>query len=110
MNRAQTGWLGEWQAALYLRAHGMRIVSRRFRAGHWEIDLIARDGDTLVFVEVKTRPRGEANDGLRAVTAAKRRHLRAAAAAYLAAHPADSVRFDVIEITAAGLAHIKNAF
>ena len=110
MNRWQIGWLGEWQAARYLKRRGMRILARRFRASHGEIDLIARDGETLVFVEVKTRPRGGINDGLRAVNADKRRHLRSAAAAYLTAHPAASVRFDVIEITAAGLRHIKNAF
>ena len=110
MNGYKTGLRGEGRAALYLQLHGMRILERRFRVPHGEIDLIARDGDCTVFVEVKARPRGEAGDGLAAVNAEKRRRLRYAANAYLAVHPAVQVRFDVIEITAVGLRHIKNAF
>ena len=110
MNQQEIGLLGEWQAARYLKKQGMRIVARRYRAAHGEIDLIARDGDALVFVEVKARPKGTLHDGARAVNADKRRHLRSAASAYLAAHPCPRVRFDVVEITAAGPRHIKNAF
>ena len=110
MNRQETGLLGEWRAAQYLKRHGMRILERRFRAGHDEIDLIAREGETVVFVEVKARPRGRLTDGARAVDQDKRRHLRDAAYCYLARHPAGQVRFDVVEITAAGIRHIKNAF
>lgn len=110
MNGFKTGLWGERRAALYLLFHGMRILERRWRAPHGEIDLIARDGDCTVFVEVKSRPRGEAGDGLMAVNAEKRRRLRYAAEAYLAAHPAHQVRFDVVEITADGLRHMKNVF
>ena len=110
MNRRQIGLLGEWQAAVYARRQGMRIVKRRFRAGHGEIDLIAWDGSVLVFIEVKARPRGGLLAGARAVDAEKRRNLRDAARMYLSAHPANDVRFDVMEITAAGIRHIKNAF
>ena len=110
MNRWEIGLLGEWQAARFLKKQGMRILARRFRTGHGEIDLIGRDGETLVFIEVKARPGGRLNDGLRAVGPDKRRHLRSAAAVYLAAHPAPRTRFDVVEITAAGPRHIKNAF
>ena len=110
MNRQKTGLLGEWRAALYLRRQGMRIVARRFRAAHGEIDLIAREGDALVFIEVKSRPQGQLLAGARAVNQDKRRHLRQAAQVYLSAHPAESARFDVIEISAAGVRHIRNAF
>ena len=110
MNGFKTGLRGEKWAALYLRLHGMRILERRYRVPHGEIDLIARDGDCTVFVEVKSRPRGEAGDGLAAVNAEKRRRLRYAAEAYLAAHPAHQVRFDVVEITSDGLRHMKNVF
>ena len=58
MNRQAAGMLGEWRAALYLLRRGMRILKWRYRAGHHEIDLIAQDGNTLVFVEVKARPSG----------------------------------------------------
>jgi len=110
MSSFLTGLRGERRAARYLRRQGMRILEKRYRARHGEIDLIARDGDAVVFVEVKARPRGNAGDGLTAVNGEKRRHLRYAAACYLQSHPADGVRFDVVEITSAGISHIKNAF
>ena len=102
--------IGEARAALYLRKKGMRVLARRYRAGHGEIDLVARDGETLVFVEVKTRIKGRMDEGFRAVNAQKRERLFSAAQAYMAAHGAKQARFDVIEISAAGLRHMKNAF
>ena len=105
-----TGLQGEKQAAAYLKKQGMRILHTRFRTVHGEIDLIAKDQDTLVFVEVKTRPTGAEGAGLMAVNAKKRGHLRYAAQCYLQAHPCEQARFDVIEISAAGLRYIKNAF
>ena len=110
MNIGQIGLLGEMKAARFLRRQGMRILARRYRAAHGEIDLIARDKNTLVFTEVKYRPKGGMGDGLFAVNRDKMEHIRKAAAVYLQAHPADEIRFDVIEISAAGLRHIKNAF
>ena len=110
MNIRETGLLGEMRAAAYLRKQGMRILEKRWRAAHGEIDLIAREGNTLVFVEVKTRPRGRLDSGLAAVNAEKRGHLRSAAWQYLRLHGDAPFRFDVIEISAAGLRHIKNAF
>ncbi|MBQ7656518.1 MAG: YraN family protein [Clostridia bacterium] len=105
-----TGLLGEKQAAAYLKKQGMRILHTRFRTPHGEIDLIAQEKDTLVFVEVKARPNGKAGDGLMAVNAKKRGHLRYAALYYLQSHPWEQVRFDVVEISADGLRHVKNAF
>ena len=110
MNIQKTGWLGEVRAAAFLRRQGMRILARRYRTAHGEIDLIVREGTTIVFVEVKTRPRGHLDSGLMAVNAEKRGHLRSAARAYLRAHGEAAFRFDVVEISAAGLRHIKNAF
>ncbi len=110
MNIGETGLLGELRAAAYLKRQGLRIVARRWRAAHGEIDLIAREGNTLVFVEVKTRPKGHLDSGLKAVNAEKRGHIRSAAREYLRRHGEARVRFDVIEISAAGLRHIKNAF
>lgn len=88
----------------------MRILRARYRAPHGEIDLIVQDGDTLCFIEVKARLEGRLGDGVAAVTADKRRRVRLAAAQYLAAHPAQQVRYDIVEITAAGVRHLKNAF
>lgn len=111
MSNQDTGWLGELRAAVYVRRHGMRVLARRYRAGHGEIDLIAREGDTLVFIEVKSRPRGKIGDGARAVNGEKQRRIRSAARQYVSAHPwPGGFRFDVIEISAAGLRQIKNAF
>ena len=110
MNAQKTGWLGEMRAAAFLRGQGMRILKKRWRTAHGEIDLIARDGNTLVFVEVKTRPRGRLDSGLTAVNAEKRGHIRSAARDYLRGRGETPFRFDVIEISAAGLRHIKNAF
>lgn len=110
MNVGEIGLLGEWQAARFLRRQGMRILAKRYRALHGEIDLIARDGDTLVFAEVKYRPKGAMGEGILAVNREKTEHIRRAASVYLQSHPCDSIRFDVIEISAAGLRHIKNAF
>ncbi len=84
-------------AAWYLRAKFYRILARRYRTPLGEIDLIARRGRTVVFVEVKSRPTGEA--GLEAVTAKSRQRIARAAALWLAAHPAAAgldQRFDVI--------------
>ncbi len=96
----------------YLRAAGMTELDRRYRAADGEIDLIARDGETVVFVEVKYRPSGRQGDGLAGVTPAKRRRMTNAAQVWLTAHDAldHAARFDVIEITADGLLHIPNAF
>jgi putative endonuclease len=110
MNVQKIGLLGELRAAAYLKRQGMRILEKRWRAAHGEIDLIARVGAAIVFVEVKTRPRGPLDSGLCAVNAEKRRHLRSAALDYLRGREETDHRFDVIEITAAGLRHIKNAF
>ena len=110
MSVREIGLLGEWRAAKYLKQQGMRILEKRYHAGRCEIDLIALEGDTLVFVEVKTRPQGMLTEGARAVNQEKRRHLFTAAQVYLSSHPAQNVRFDVIEISAAGVRHIRNAF
>ena len=56
MNAYSIGVLYELKAARYLRRQGCRVIARRYRAADGEIDLIARDGDTLAFIEVKARP------------------------------------------------------
>lgn len=106
----QTGLMGEFKAMRFLKKQGMKILAFRYRTRHGEIDLIARDGNETVFIEVKSRPSGKMGEGIRAVNQEKRQHLRYAAKCYLSAHPASSFRFDVIEISAAGLRHFKQAF
>jgi len=80
MNR---GAAAEALAAQFLQARGIRIVARNYRCRGGEIDIIAREGPTLVFVEVRLR-RGNAFGGAAAsITAAKRRRLSFAARHYL---------------------------
>ena len=91
MSRATdaVGAYGERVAVRTLTDAGMSIIDRNWRCAAGEIDIVALDGSTLVFCEVKTR-RGEATGApAEAVTAAKVRRLRALAAVWLAAHPAD---------------------
>ena len=64
MTAFSEGLLGEWRARAYLRRQGMAVLAQRYRAPHGEIDLIARDQQAIVFVEVKARPRGTMGVGL----------------------------------------------
>ena len=96
--KARGDW-GEAFTADYLRAHGYEIVAWQYRCRFGEIDLIARDGETLCFVEVKLRDRVDYGLPREFVTAAKQRRLRITAQFYLATHDPDArCRFDVAEV------------
>lgn len=110
MNITSIGLIGEWKAARHLKKQGFSILQKRYRTDHGEIDLIAKDGDTIVFVEVKHRPSGRMGEGFQAIDKQKKKRLHYAAACYLASRPHSSVRFDAVEITSSGLRHIRNAF
>lgn len=96
------GRRGEAIAAEYLQANGLTIVDRNWRCQQGEIDLIARDGGELVFVEVKTRSSVAFGHPLEAVTAVKLARLRRLAAAWCDAHPGshDAIRIDAIGVIA----------
>jgi putative endonuclease len=111
-------WLGdrgEREASRFLRSKGFRILQRGYRTARGEIDLIARDGDTLVFVEVKSRRAGVPAE---AVTLEKQRRLTLAALAFLKKYRLleQRCRFDVVAIVwpdgrhAPAIDHIANAF
>jgi putative endonuclease len=111
-------WLGdrgERAAARYLRRLGMRVLTRGYRTPLGEIDLIARDGPTLVFVEVKTRTHGTPAE---AVTPAKQHRLTLAALHFLRRYHVLEVpcRFDVVAIVwpddrrPPAIEHIPHAF
>ncbi len=96
---SHAGRAGEEAAARYLEALGFRILKRNLRGPGAEIDIVARDGATLVFVEVKTRRSGRFGSALGAVDARKRARIRALAADFLQFVPgAGAVRFDVVTI------------
>jgi putative endonuclease len=97
VNRAQRGRAGEDAAAALLEAQGYRIVGRNVRLPGGEIDIIARDGETVVFVEVKARAGGSFGSAVAAVDARKRATLRALATDWLQiAAPRARARFDVV--------------
>jgi putative endonuclease len=97
-SRNELGAEGERRAADHLAARGYRIIARNVRAGGVEMDLIARRGPLVVFVEVKTRREGGPGSGEDAVDARKRLRLVRGAAAWLHEQPRGirRVRFDVI--------------
>ncbi len=82
--RAERGVRAERLAADFLVQHGLAIVERNFRTRRGEIDLIGRDGDTLVFVEVRLRSRSDFGGPAASITPTKRARLVAAAQGYLA--------------------------
>ena len=109
------GVRGEQLAVRHLRRQGYRIVERNFRAAGAEIDIIASQGNTIVFVEVKARRAGSAGGAAEAVDARKQARIRRAAAIYLARQQEGvAARFDVIAIDWDGrrpvLELLKDAF
>ncbi|MFN3684854.1 MAG: YraN family protein [Fimbriimonadaceae bacterium] len=104
--RRAVGARGEALAAEHLRALGYTIVTRNFRSRRGEIDLVALDGDLLVFVEVKLRA-STAHRPEEAVDGVKTRRLLAAAEDYLAqiGEPNRRTRFDLVAIDPEGVRH-----
>ncbi|MGF1483431.1 MAG: YraN family protein [Opitutales bacterium] len=101
--RVRTGQSGEQLAARFLRRKGMRIVTRNWRSGRLELDLVCREDAVLVFVEVRTRSAAAKVPGFHSLTRAKKEALKRARLAYLQAlrnKPA-AYRFDLVEVTRA---------
>jgi putative endonuclease len=96
--RQARGRLGEALAASYLELTGYRILARNLRAGHREVDLVARRGDLVCLVEVRLRRRGGWVQAVESLDPAKQRHLRRAAGEIARAFPARAWRKDVIAI------------
>jgi putative endonuclease len=94
------GRSGEDLACRHLAEAGFAIVQRNYRCRSGEVDVVARDGETTVFVEVKERHGASHGQGLESVTFGKRRRLIRAARLYAATHGLDEqpLRFDVISI------------
>lgn len=112
-NRRKIGATYEEQAATYLEAHGYRILERNFRCRIGEIDLIAREGKTLVFLEVKYRRNGSCGSPAEAVTHEKQRRICRVADYYRMLHripEQQNCRFDVVAIQGRTIEVIRNAF
>jgi ribonuclease HII len=115
-NLRDVGEFYETMVLRYLEKKGLTILVRNYHASRGEIDLIARDEDTLVFIEVKVRRRGGFGEASEAVDRRKQRNMFLAARAFLEGHPEDlDLRFDVIALDPDGkggthLTHYQSAF
>ena len=112
----ELGKWGEDAAAAYLQQQGYTIIERNWKSGHRDLDIIAMDGHTLVFVEVKTRRNRLYTDPETAVDYQKIVNLQQAANHYVKYHHIDrEIRFDVITVVGTvdgtpSIDHIKEAF
>jgi len=98
--RRQFGNEGEEHAATYLKKNGLRVIDRQWTCSFGEIDLVCKEKDEWVFVEVKSRRSDAYGYPEESVNASKRKHLLACAEAYLSLHHCeqDSWRVDVVAI------------
>lgn len=113
MNRRQVGTAYEALAAEYLRQQGFRILEQNYRCRQGEIDIIARDGEHLCFVEVKFRADTAYGSAAEAVDKRKQRTIVRVARYYLMRHGYDEwtpCRFDVLAIEGKTVTLIKNAY
>ncbi len=112
LQRHKRGRTAEIVAALYLMCKGHRILAWRYKTKHGEVDLIAKRGRTILFVEVKARPTRAT--GLEAVTPKAQARILRAAEHYMQRHPAFQNyvwRFDAVVVSAHGLPyHLKDAW
>lgn len=110
----KTGRRGEAQAEKFLKKAGLKIIARNVRVGYDELDLIATQGETLIFVEVKTRASEDFGRPVAAVNRAKRKKLSRAAMHFLKKRKLRPpyIRFDVVEVIGdkPEIRHIANAF
>jgi putative endonuclease len=113
----ELGQRGERIAARYLTDRGLRLLDRNWRCREGELDIVARDGDAIVFCEVKTRREVGFGHPVEAVTRTKQRRLRLLAQRWLAAHEehARDLRFDVVGVLVRGsgpavVTHLPAAF
>ncbi len=115
--RHRRGWEGEEIASRFLTQRGWKILERRFRMGRLEVDVVARRGSLVAFVEVKTRVGDAYGSPMEAVTWTKQREIGRVAAAWIDRHgkPGDGYRIDVIGVTledsqSPKIEHVPNAF
>lgn len=113
MNKREVGTAYEKKAVLFLEKQGLVILCRNFRNRYGEIDIVARDGKTVVFVEVKYRRDAEKGRPEEAVDFRKQRRICRVADYYRMLHKMgefSSVRFDVVAICGEEIRWFQNAF
>ena len=113
MDRKQKGNRGEAIACAYLKEQGFKILEQNYRCKIGEVDIVARDGEYLVFVEVKYRKTAAHGLPQESVNFPKQKKISATAGYYLMTHNQCenvSVRFDVVSVLGEKVTLIKNAF
>ena len=111
MNKRRIGAFYEARACDYLKEHGIRILKKNYRCNAGEIDIIGKDGDCVVFFEVKYRKSEEYGPALLAVDGRKQNRICRCAAIYCMQNSwVKEFRYDVIGITDTKIEWIKNAF
>ena len=110
--RHRQGVAAEEQAIRFLASQGWEVLAHRWRVGRIEIDIVARRGVVVAFVEVKARRSESFGHPFEAVTGAKRREIVQAARAWVDrfGQPSDIYRFDCIGIRQGVLEHLEDAF
>lgn len=119
MNK-EKGRFGEAVAEKYLTKKGLKVLKKNYFSRYGEVDIVASNKDTLIFVEVKLRKRGSFCSGREAVSASKRKKIIKTALNFISENSSDlNARFDVIEIQDTGrvsgekadyIFHLENAF
>jgi putative endonuclease len=112
LHRQELGKTGEDLAVDALASRGYAILDRRYRTRHGEIDIVARDGETTVFIEVKARATVEFGTAAEAVTPQKQRRLVSMATDYLARHRLleRPCRFDVVAVDGVGAGAVTTVY
>ena len=117
MSSARLGALGEELAVRFLRDGGYRILATNYRCNYGEVDIVAKDGRVLAFIEVRTRRSRRFGAAEESLTAAKRKHLVAACQDYIQRHGDGDVewRIDLVCVyfgqaeNVDGITHIRQA-
>ena len=116
MNTLKIGFSGEKASCNFLKKKGYKILKRNYKKTYGEIDIIAQKGDTISFVEVKTRANTGFGLACEAVTKSKRDKIIKTAYSYIKEHNPDAdFSFDIIEVyhekgTILKIEHLENAF
>ena len=113
MNKREVGGRYEQLACEYLREHGLEIITTNFRRKIGEIDIIARDGEYLVFIEVKYRTYRNQGGAAYAISTSKQQKIRRVAQWYMSEFRVNAntlCRFDAVLIDGEDITHIKNAW
>ncbi len=111
-NNCEKGKIGEKIAVKYLMNNNFEIIQTNYRTSFGEIDIIAKDNEYIVFVEVKYRKNNNYGFPREAVGAAKQKNIITTAMSYIEENNLENVdfRFDVLEVLDGAVEHIKNAF